>query len=73
MYYPTKRNLDGYYFRVERNGKWDSICFSDLTEDEMTSMLDNRSEEWLTSLCVGLARQLRYIGDELDIEYVYED
>ena len=29
-----KFNLDGVYFRVKRNGKWDNICFSDLTEDE---------------------------------------
>ena len=32
------RNLDGIYFRVECDGKWQSICFNDLTEDEMDSM-----------------------------------
>lgn len=27
-----QRNLDGVYFRVERDGKWQNICFSDLTK-----------------------------------------
>ena len=32
--YPTKRNLDGCYFRVERDGKWTNLCFSDMTDTE---------------------------------------
>ena len=28
------RNLDGCYFRIERNGKYENVCFSDLTEEE---------------------------------------
>lgn len=28
------RNLDGYYFRVKRDGKWDNICWSDMTDEE---------------------------------------
>ena len=31
----TKRNLDGIYFRVQRDGKWGNTCFSDLTQEEM--------------------------------------
>lgn len=27
------RNLDGIYFRVQRNNKLQFICFSDLTEE----------------------------------------
>ena len=66
--YPVKRNLDGCYFRVERNGKWQSVCFSDLTAEEREKMMAERNAEWLASLCNHLADKLRRIGDELDIE-----
>lgn len=36
------RNLDGVYFRVKRNGKWDNICFSDLSETEKVDVLKNK-------------------------------
>ena len=28
-------DLDGIYFRVERDGKWQSLCVSDLTPEEL--------------------------------------
>lgn len=31
----TVYDLDGIYFRVERNGKWQSLCVSDLTPEEV--------------------------------------
>lgn len=37
------RNLDGVYFRVKRNNKFENICFSDMTEDET----DNWMYEYL--------------------------
>lgn len=61
------RNLDGVYFRVERDGKWDSICFSDLTEEEMDRVLAGRTEEWLRSMCKILGRKIKDIGDMFDI------
>lgn len=61
------RELDGYFFRVERDGKWQNICWSDLTEEEMNKLLENRSVEWLKSLCIGLGKVIRHIGDTLDI------
>lgn len=61
------RNLDGYYFRVKRGDRWENVCFSDLTQEEKEFMLAGRSEEWLKSLCCGVADALREIGDELDI------
>ena len=33
------RELDGCYFRIQRDGKWQSICFSDLTEIERDSVM----------------------------------
>ena len=66
--YPVKRNLDGCYFRVCRDGEWQSVCFTDLTEAEQTNILDARGEDWIISLLRHLADRIRLIGDELDIE-----
>lgn len=61
------RNLDGCYFRVERDGKWCNVCFSDLTDEEREKVLAGRNEEWLKSLCCHLADSLRKIGDTFEI------
>lgn len=61
------RDLDGVYFRINRNDKWHNICFSDLTEEEMDNVLKGRNEEWLRSLCKILGKTLRDMGDQLDI------
>ena len=61
------RGLDGVYFRVERNGKWESICFSDLVEPEMDKVLEGRSKEWIKEMCKILGTTIRYIGDQFDI------
>ena len=61
------RNLDGIYFRVKRDEKWDNICFSDMTQDEMENVMNNRDIDWLKSMCVQLGRTIRNIGDQLDI------
>lgn len=61
------RNLDGYYFRVEHDGKWQSICWSDLTEEERYEIADKFNNEALKRFCVGLGTVIRKIGDELDL------
>ena len=61
------RELDGCFFRVERDGKWQSICFSDLTEEERDYVTNCKNEKWLKSLCNHLANCLRELGDEFDI------
>ena len=67
MIYPEQRNLDGIYFRVERNGKWVNCCFTDLTTDEQQHVMEGRSDKWLRSLAVGLAETIRTIGDQFNI------
>lgn len=62
-----KRNLDGAFFRVNRDGKWRKICFSDLTDEEMDAVLNGQTEMWLKSLCKHLGQVLRYIGNEFNI------
>jgi len=65
----NRRDLDGAYFRVERNGHWESICFTDLDEHEREKVLEGRTAEWLKGMCMYLAARLRGVGDELDIYY----
>lgn len=62
-----KRNLDGIYFRVKRDEKWDNVCFSDMTQDEMENVMNNRDIDWLKSMCIQLGKTIRSIGDQLDI------
>ena len=68
-----ERNLDGIYFRVKRSGKWENICFSDLTLEEMNKILENRNEEWLKALCIQLGQVIRKIGDDLDVAILPEE
>ena len=67
-----ERNLDGVYFRVLRDGKYKSICFSDLTADERDEILEKHEAPWLRSLCGILADVIREIGDQFDIKGVNE-
>ena len=39
----TIYDLDGIYFRVKRDGKWQSLCVSDLTPEELKSVTDLRA------------------------------
>ena len=70
---PEFRELDGIYFRIKRHEKWQNICFSDLTEEEMDGVLKGRNEKWLKSLCKTLGKRLREVGDSLDITCVEEE
>lgn len=63
----VNRNLDGIYFRVERDNKWQSICFSDLTEDEMRMVMKGKDEKWLQSLAIQLANSIKDIGNQFDL------
>ena len=68
-----KRNLDGYYFRVARDGHFENVCFSDLNQREMMQVLNGRDNEWLKSLCIGLGKKIRDIGNQLDLERILEE
>lgn len=61
------RELDNIYFRVKRGKHWESVCFSDLSDEEMDKVLEGHSVEWLKSTCKILGRTIRDIGDSLDI------
>ena len=61
------RKLDGVYFRVERDGKWQNICFTDLTEEEIETVVGERSTEWWKSLALILKGVINDIGEQFDI------
>jgi len=65
--YPERRNLDGVYFRVLRDGHWTNVCFTDMLESEKSTVLAGKSAEWCKNLALVLASQLRYIGDLYDL------
>ena len=62
------RNLDTIYFRIERDNKWQNICFSDLTVEEMQEVMKGKSETWLKSICTELANTIKDIGEQLDLK-----
>jgi hypothetical protein len=68
----VRRDLDSIYFKVKRKDKYENICFSDLTEYEMNTVIKGKSEVWLKSMCVLLGKRIREIGDELDLVCSYE-
>lgn len=67
MEYPRKRELDGVYYIVERNGLQDRVCFSDLTLKERGRVLDDLDSEARKRLCLILSDCLRGLGNMLNI------
>ena len=55
------RNLDGIYFRVNRDGKWDNVCFSDLDEHEMIEAMKDKDITWIKSLCIILGKRIKEV------------
>lgn len=65
--YPAERGLDGVYFRIERDGAFKNLCFSDLTVNEQNAVIKRYDADSLRRLCLHLAERLRRIGDAFDI------
>lgn len=63
----VKRDLDGIYLRVKRNGKYQNLCLSDMTEEELEENLNAERGEWLKGAVIHLASTLHEIGDLFDI------
>ena len=66
------RNLDGVYFRMERNGKFENVCFSDLTDEEREQVATVQGKErpvsWWKSLAYHLADRLKELGEFCGVE-----
>lgn len=65
----------GYYFRVERGGKWLNLDIAEMTDEEIFDILKTKDRLWLESLIIGLVDIIRQINNALDdaqIEMKYE-
>ena len=64
---PVKRDLDGIYFRVLRNGRWVDRCFSDLTHEEQDQKIKLYSVDGLRTMVLHLADCLAQLGEAFNI------
>lgn len=73
--YPEKRNLDGIYHRIERDGKWENVCLTDMTKEELWEVLTKHNSEplWMRRCVEHLIRVLREVGDEEDLVRYSDD
>lgn len=70
-----QRNLDGIYFRAQRDGKWQSVCYSDMDKQERDEVARKRAEyatpeeqiAWWRSMADILADQLYDMGEQLGV------
>ena len=66
---PIERNLDGIYFRVQREGKWTNRCFTDLTDKEQEDILNKHKDNptFLISLAREISQEYRMMANALDV------
>ena len=70
-----QRNLDGTYFRVERDGRMQNVCYSDMEQRERDEIARKRAEtstpaeqaQWWRSMADILADQLYDMGEQLGV------
>ena len=70
-----QRNLDGVYFRVKRDGKYESVCYSDMTAEERDEMAALREKSatpeeqaaWWRGMANILADRLYDMGEQLGV------
>jgi hypothetical protein len=76
----VQRNLDGAYFRVERDGRWQSVCYSDMEQTERDEIARKRAEtstpaeqaQWWRSMADALADALYDMGEQLEVVREWE-
>ena len=68
--YPTPRSLDSVYVRVERNGKGQTLSFTDLIEPEQQKYLATLDRDELERMCMLMASAVRGIGDLFGLSFV---
>ena len=68
--YPTPRSLDSVYVRVERNGKGQTLSFTDLIEPEQQKYLATLDRDGLERMCMLMAGAVRGVGDLFGLSFV---
>jgi len=61
------RDLDGIYFRVKRNDKYEAVCFTDLTEDEIEELMGDKGAQWWKSIALELKKVINTIGEQFNV------
>ena len=61
------RNLDGIYLRIKRDGKYEAVCLSDMTKEELEANLREDKGAWLKGAVIHLALTLHEIGEMCDL------
>ena len=62
-----ERNLTGIYYRVQRDGKWCSVDFADMTLEEQVNILKDSDKETLIRMCIFLVGWIQRFGKAFDI------
>ena len=65
--WPTERNLDGIFFRVQIDGKWCNRCVTDMPWNEVEKILEDLPHSWAVDMAKHLHGCLRSIGDQFNI------
>lgn len=63
-----KRNLDPMFLRIERDGKEECVCLSDMTGIEIEKAIADKDVNWLRGAVALLAGCLRGLGERYDAE-----
>jgi hypothetical protein len=65
----AKRNISGIYFRSQNKetGKWENVCFEELSEGEQDKILDTKDIEFIKRLAKLLAKSLDNVCIQFDI------
>ena len=61
------RKLDGIYLRIKRGEKYEAVCLSDMTEEELKANLREDKGAWLKGAVIHLALTLHEIGEMCDL------
>lgn len=61
------RKLDGIYLRIKRGEKYEAVCLSDMTEEELEANLREDKGAWLKGAVIHLALTLHEIGEMCDL------
>jgi hypothetical protein len=64
----VQRHLDGYYFRILHEGKYQAICFSDMNDAERETVVSKMTKSELQNLAKGLGSRLYQIGQGYNIK-----
>ena len=65
----SNRKLSGIFFRTkDEDGKYVNRCFEDLAEEEQQRVMKDRDAEWLRGLATQLAKTIKEIGEQFNLE-----